>query len=104
MELDAAFDHFLVHALDLVAETGETIEGIFERVEILEHRPGAVVPAFAGNYHAYTGWIDECERRRNTTLDCGHRHVVDFVGHELLVGVLGRHREFGEAVRAKTRA
>src|SRR4051812_30891621 len=97
VEPDTTFDRLLVHPLDFVAEAREAVEGLFEGIEVIEHRSGALVPALAGNYHAYTRWINECERRRNTTLDRGHWQVVDFVGHELLVGVLRRHRELGEA-------
>src|SRR6185436_3561114 len=44
VELDTAVDHFLVHTLDFVAEARETVEGLLEHVEVIEHRLGAVVP------------------------------------------------------------
>src|SRR5258705_13370069 len=37
VELDPAVDPFLIHALDLVVETGESIERFLEREEVVEH-------------------------------------------------------------------
>src|SRR6478609_7025583 len=101
MELDASVDDFLVDTLDFVAEAREAVERFLESHEVIQHRPGAFIPAFTRNYHADTWWIDEREGCRNTTLDLCHGDVVDFVGHELLVGVLRRHGELGKTFRAE---
>src|SRR4051812_16345684 len=104
MELDASVDDFLVDTLDFVTEAREAIERFLESHEVIQHWPGAVIPALTRYDHTDTWWIDEREGCRNTTLDLCHGHVVHFVGHELLVGVLRGHGELGKTFRAETAA
>ena len=69
MELDAAVDPLLEHALDLVVEAGEAVERFLERQEVVEHRLRPVVPALAGHDDADARRIDQRERRRDPALD-----------------------------------
>src|SRR5678816_13788 len=102
VELDATVHLLLVHALHFVVEAGETVERFFERRKIVEHGLGSRIPALAGNEHADARWIDECKRRGDAAADAGvERHVVHFVRHQRLVGVLRRHRELGKAAGAE---
>src|SRR5512139_722754 len=104
VELDAPVHLFLVDALYFVVEPGKAVERLLEGEEVVEHRSCPFVPAFARQHHADAGRIDQRQRGRNAALDVFERNVVDLVGDECLVGVLRRHRQFGEARRAKAQA
>src|SRR5512139_2804638 len=104
VELDASVHLFLVDALYFVIESGEAVERFLEGEEVVEHRSCPFVPAFARQHDADAGRVDQRQRGRDSTFDAFEWDVVDVVGDERLVGVLRRHRQFGEARRAKAQA
>src|SRR5215831_15556975 len=58
VELDAVIFDLLVDALHFVVEARESIERIFERQEIIQHRLCAIVPPLARNDHTDARRID----------------------------------------------
>src|SRR6185503_8550411 len=59
VEHDAAVHALLKHTLHFVVESGEAVERLLERREVLEHRLRLLVPSLAGNDDADAGWIDQ---------------------------------------------
>ena len=68
VELDAAVDPLLEHALHLVVEAGEAVERLLERQEVVEHRLRAFVPALARDDDADARRVDQRKRRRDAAL------------------------------------
>src|SRR5258706_1785271 len=101
VERGPAVDPFLVHALDLVVETGKSIERLLEGQEVIEHGLCAGIPSLALHHDADAWGIDERERGGDASLDAIERHVVHVVCHELFVGVFWRHREPWKALRTE---
>ena len=85
VEHDAAVDPLLVDALHLVVEAGEPVERLLEGVEILQHRPRALVPALARHDDADTRRVDQRQRRRDAALARVERQVIDLVADERAV-------------------
>src|SRR5438045_2087876 len=101
MELNSFVTALLVHALNFVIETRETVERLFKSEEVIDHRLCPVVPALARHDDADPRRVNQCECRRDTTLDVSERHVVDLVRYQRGICLLWRDRHFRETRSAE---
>ena len=89
MEADRAVGGgFPVNALNFAIEAGEPVGGFLEHDQVIEHRPGTVVIAFARHDNADAWRIDQRQRGGDAVFNLVDRQIIDFVTDKALGGRL----------------